>query len=388
MGFARRLLRSVPGGAALPPEGPSVFGPNGTHWPSDTPRTGHANVVDVSCSWAAIGSAISAVSAGQAAAGTLIRVAPGTLAGSGDGVTSGATPVLGGVGNAAWSQKVLIAPRDGWGTVNIASGVRINDVHGVTFARINGTTLILTNCGDMNWAQSKLTLGIKTFADAANVTNCNIYEMIMPNSIMTENDSSQYRASAGYYIRNCTWEGCYIAPLFRPTGSSSHLDSLQMFGAGWYRGLTLRDCLFFGSQNCALQGGGYYPDDPYIGQPFVTLDHSMLVSQALAEQLRYSIPPGTDNGSNQVINGSGESPANGGSRTWYAFDSYVLGSMHTTEWVTISNSYTSYSPAVSGNPATTGAWVYENWSTKTPAQFDAMVGSEPDDTYLASIWAS
>lgn len=378
---ARRLQRTTKTEES-PPSYTLSYGPNGTHWPSDTPRTGHTNIVDVACTWSAISSAISAVSGAQASAGTLIRVAPGTLTGTGDGVTSGATPALGSVGSAAWSKKVLVAPRDGWGTVTIASGVRINDVHGVTFARINGTTIIFTNCGDLNWAQSKMTLGIKTFADAANVTNNNIYEMIMPNSVATENDSCQYRASAGYYIKDCVWEGCYIAPLFRPTGSASHLDSLQLFGAGWYRGLTFRDCLLFGSQNCALQGGGYQGDDPYMGQPFITLDHTMLVCQSLAAQLRYDVPAGTDYGSTQVINGPGEPGP------WYAYDSYVLGSMHTTQWTTISNSYTSYSPAVTNNPAVSGAWVYESWASKTPAQFDAMVGPEPDNAYLASIWTS
>lgn len=206
--------------------------------------------------------------------------------------------------------------------------------------------------------------------------------MAMLDSVATENDACQYRASAGYYIKDCVWEGCYLAPLFRPTGSASHLDSLQMYGDGWYRGLTLRDCLFFGSQNCALQGGGYNTGDPYMGQPFVTLEHTILVCQSLATQMRYSIPSGVDYGSTQVINGPGEPGP------WFSYDSYVLGSMHTTLWTTISNSYASYAAAVTNNTATTGAWVYQDWSSKTPAQFDAMVGPEPDNTYLASVWAS
>lgn len=363
------------------PEVPTIaaFGPNGTHWPADTPRTGHAHVVDVACSWSAISTAIAAVTSQQASGGTLIRVAPGTLAGNGGNSTS--TPVVQNVGNGSWAQKVLVAPRDGWGTVTITSDARINNVQGVTFARFNGTSLMLTNCSNMNWAQSKLTTGLKTFANTANTTNCNVYEMVMPNSILTENDSCQYSASSGLSLRNCTWEGCYVAPLFRPTGSSSHLDTLQMFGAGFYRGLTLRDCLIFGSQNCALQGGGYNAGDPNLGQPFVTLNHTMLLCQQLAVQLRYSVPSGAEaTQGGQAINGPGEPGP------WFASDSYVLGSMHSSQWTTISNSYTSYADAVTGNPATNGAWIYESWSAKTPAQFDAMVGAEPNDAYLASVW--
>lgn len=389
MSIAARRIQRVKQTTTPPPQPSTTFGPDGTHWPASTPRTGHTNVVDVACSWSAISTAIGNVTSQQAAAGTLIRVAPGTLPGSGDGVTSGATPMLQNVGSSSWSQNILVAPRDGWGTVSIASGIRIHNVHGTTFARFNGSTIIFTSCGDMSWAQSKMSLGIKTFADNDDVEHCNIYEMVMLNSRADENDACQYRAGTNHYIRNCTWEGCYIAPLFRPTGSSAHLDTFQMFGNGWYRGLTFRDCLIFASNNCAVQGGGFFTNDPYLGQPFVTFDHSMLVSQALAAQLRYSVPSGATGGGSQAINGSGESPTNGGSRTWYAYDSYILGSMHTTEYVTIQDSYTSYSGAVGGNQATNGAWVYDSsWGSKTPSQFDAMVGPEPDDTYLATIWAS
>lgn len=369
-------------GGSISPAGELLFGPNGTHWPSDTPRTGHANVVDVACNWSAIATAIGNVSPSQAAAGTIIRVAPGTLPGTSDGVTSGATPVLQNVGSSSWSQKVLVAPRDGWGTVSIASGVRIHNVHGVTFARINATTIIFTSCSDMNWAQSKMNLGIKTFADDDNVTNCNMYEVAMLNSRADESDSCQYRASDGYYIKDCVWSGCYLAPLFRPTGSSAHLDTFQMFGGtesnhAFYRGLTLRDCIFFGSSNCALQGGGYYADDPYLGEAFVTLDHTMLLSQSLSVQLRYSVPENTDSGSSQAINGAGEPGP------WYAYNSYLMGTLHSTQWNTVSNSRTNLGVS---NSIINGLWMNEDWSSMTPLEFDELVGAEPNDAYLMSIW--
>lgn len=364
----------------LPPEPPALpsFGPNGTHWPSDTPRTGHTHVIDVACSWAAIQTAISGVTNLQASQGTLIRVAPGSLVGSIETPFSTGPAAIQNVGSDLWSTKVLVAPRDGYGSV-ITGTHRFQNVRGVTFAHFIGESWMLRDCGNFNLVQTKMNTGLKVYADTMTVTNCNIYEVAMINSRASEEDSCQYRASNGNQIRQCVWEGCYLAPLFRPTGSPSHLDTFQMFGEGYYRGLTLRDCLFFGSNNCALQGGGYDVSDPNLGQPFVTLDHTMLVSQALAQQVRYALPPGTTGGTGQVINGPGEPGA------WYANDSYVMGTLHSTQWNTVTNTRTN--PGIV-NPITNGAWVYDDWSTKTPAEFDAIAGSEPNDAYLASIWAA
>lgn len=352
------------------------YGPNGSHWPADTPKTGHAHVIDVACSWSAIQTAIGAVTLNQANAGVFIRVAPGSLVGSRESTTSGGTAAIENVGSSAWTTKVLVAPRDGYGTVTTGSH-KFQNIHGVTFARFVGASWMLRDCADFNLAHTKLSVGLKTYADTANVSNCNVYEVAMINSRADEEDSCQYRASASCYIKDCVWEGCYLAPLFRPEGSSAHLDTLQMFGAGYYRGLTLRDCLFFGSNNCALQGGGYQTDDPYMGEPFVTLDHTILLSQAFSVQLRYSIPSGTTGGGSQAINGPGEPGP------WYAYDSYLMGSLHSTQWNTVTNTRTNVGVS---NSIANGSWINESWSSMTPAAFDTMVGDEPDDNYLDSIW--
>lgn len=372
--MARRLQRVTTTSGILPPE--TSFGPNGTHWPSDTPKSGYTHVFDVACSWSAISSAIAGVSNSQASQGTLIRVAPGSLVGSIETTNSGGTPAIQNVGSSSWTTKVLVTPRDGYGTV-VTGSHKFQNVRGVTFARFIGDSWMLRDCSNFNLAWTKLNVGLKTYADTMNVENCNIYEVAMINSRADEEDSCQYRASESYYIKDCIWEGVYLAPLFRPVGSSSHLDTLQMFGAGYYRGLTLRDCLFFGSNNCALQGGGYQISDPYIGQPFVTLDHTMLVSQSLAVQLRYSIPSGATGSGGQAINGPGEPGP------WFAHNSYLMGSLHSTQWNTVTNTRT-----ITGvsNSIMNGSWAHESWSSLTPAAFNALVGPEPDDSYLASIW--
>ena len=98
------------------------FGPNGTHWPSLVPTPfmyddNVANTIVVDPNWNAIKNAINSLSDAQVAAGALILVKPGTLPGNGAG--SGSVPMLQDIGSLTWNQRVTVAPRDGYGTVNI-----------------------------------------------------------------------------------------------------------------------------------------------------------------------------------------------------------------------------------------------------------------------------
>ena len=146
------------------------FGPNGTHWPAHTPWIGAAaaHTVDVDCTWAAIAAAIQAVTTEQAGAGVHIRVRPGTLPGNGS--SSGSTPVLRGMGDATWGQNVLVSPLEGWGSVTISAPARLRDVHGVTFARINGDRMLLTNGTRSAWAQSRFATGFSIASSYNTVT--------------------------------------------------------------------------------------------------------------------------------------------------------------------------------------------------------------------------
>ncbi len=348
------------------------YGPNGTHWPANTPKSGHATVLRVACTWAAIGRAIAGVTASQAAGGVLIRVANGTLPGG---------TVLQNLGSASWSKNVLVTPENGWGTVTIRDTATIRNVRGVTFARLNAHHIRLIDCSRTNWAQSKLTLGMRTYAESTAVTQCNSYEVVMPVSKADPTDPFSYAASRGGSISNCLWEGCYGAAVFRPVGSSAHLDTFQMFGDGSYRGLTIRDSIFFGGNNCGLQIGGSSTADPARGTDFLVLDHSMVLSQAMSVRTRYKLPSGASGGGSQAINGAGE--------PWQLSainSSYVLGSMHVTQWKRIADSYTSHSRAVTGNPARTGRWAYQSsLESLSASQLDSM-SPTPTDAYLSSIW--
>jgi hypothetical protein len=360
--------------AGIPASRPS-YGPNGTHWPSHTPRTDFGRVINVACTWSAIRGALASVSANDAAQGVHIQVAPGTLSGGGHDVISN-------VGSANWSKNVLVSPRDGWGTVTISDTANLRNVRGVTFARINAYHLRLIDCTRSAWAHSKLTLGLRTYAQAGSVSQCNAYEVVMPVSKCDPTDPFSYAASAGATLNHCVWEGCYGAAVFRPKGSGAHLDTFQMFGSGSYRGLLIKDSIFFGGNNCGLQIGGSSTADPLRGTDFLILDHSMVLSQAMSVATRYPVPYGADGGGGtQAINGAGEpyqlSAING---------SYVLGTMHVTRWKRISDSYTSSAPAVTRNPARTGAWTYEPKLASMKAASLNSVAPVPTDSYLRSIW--
>ena len=357
------------------------FGPNGTHWPAHTPWIKDAvTTVEVACTWAAIRTALLAVTASQAAAGVHIKVRPGTLPGL--GASSGSKAVLQGLGSAQWAKNVLVSPRDGWGSVIITEPARLREVYGVTFARINGVDVLLTNCTRSAWAQSVMSDGLSMASSyGATTSQCGAYEIVMSNVKSDISDPLGYAAGADCVLTDSVWDGCYSAPVFRPSGATDHVDTLQMYGSGWYRGLTVRDTTFFGSLNCALQIGGMRDDDPNKGTRFLTVDHSILTSQATALRVRYPTPAGADTPSMaQAINGIGED------FQLYANDSYIFGSMYRSKWGGVSNTKVSYGQAVSRNPVASGKWTVDSSMDSWGAsQFDALVPT-PTDAYLKSIW--
>ena len=214
------------------------YGPNGTHWPANTPQLGSTfgKVVDVACDWTAIGKAIAAVTDAEIDKGVHIRVAPGTLPGF--GASSGSQAAIKGIGRGTATKNILVSPKNGWGTVTIADSVRLVGVKGVTFARINGRFILLTDCSRTSWAQSKVGFGFRMTSSNGVTSECNAYEVVMADAKIDINDPFGYAAGTGSMITQSVWEGCYCAPVFRPSGATDHIDTLQMYGNGAYRGLT------------------------------------------------------------------------------------------------------------------------------------------------------
>jgi hypothetical protein len=358
------------------------YGPNGTHWPANTLQidSTFGKVIDVPSDWTAIGKAIASVTDTQIAAGVHIRVAPGTLPGY--GASSGSTAALKGVGRGTAAKNILVSPKNGWGSVTVADSVRLIAVKGVTFARIDGRFILLTDCSRTNWAHSKVSYGFRMTASSGIVRECSAYEVVMADTKADISDPFGFAAGTNSMITDSLWEGCYCAPVFRPAGASDHIDTLQMYGNGAYRGLTIRDSTFFGALNSALQLGGPKSQDPDLGTPFVTLDHAILTSQVVATRVRYPAPQGSYTPTiGQAINGSGESGQ------LFAMDTYVFGSMYTTQWGTVENSFTSYSKAPANNTAVSGAWKYDaSMSSWGADRFDELTPT-PTDEYLRTIWA-
>ncbi|UOE44325.1 hypothetical protein [Agromyces larvae] len=357
------------------------FGPNGTHWPAHTPVPGGPGVrtVDVDCTWKAIGAAIAAATDADIAQGLHVRVRPGALPGF--GAAASAAPVLANLGKATWPKNVLVSPRDGWGTVTIADSMRLDRVLGVTFARFTARFILLTDCSRTCVAQTKVQTGLRITASKTDVTQCDVYEVVMPDSRIDTNDPFGYATGEGASLSASTWEGCYIAPVFRPAGGDQHLDALQMYGRGFTRGLTVRDSVVFGGLNCALQLGGPHPNDPNLGTPYFTLDHSIAAAQLFAVRTRYPTPDGAHQATlAQAINGTGE-PGQ-----LYAYDSLVLGSLYDTSWGEVQRSATSYLKARSKNPSRSGGWnVDPSLSEWSAADIDALA-PRPTDDLLARIW--
>jgi hypothetical protein len=258
---------------------------------------------------------------------------------------------------------------------------RLRAVQGVTFARFTADFVGLADCSGTAWAQSKLNQGLRIYAEEGDVRDCSVYEAVVPAMKVEEQDPFAYVAGAGTTLTDSTWEGCYSAPIYRPRGSKAHLDTLQMFGEGFYRGLTLRDSVFFGAHNSALQLGQVNDNDPGRGTPFVTLDHSLLICQTVANATRYPAPDGAElPPRDQVINGAGEPGELNATR------SVVIGTLYTTQWGQVSRSYTSTERAVGLNKARNGGWQYDADLDKPSKGFIDLLSHSCDDDYLASIW--
>lgn len=356
--------------------GDRPLGPDGTHWPDDTPRpSSELPTIEVDCRWDGIAAALARVDAAQAAAGLQIVVKPGTLSDNRGRV------LLEDVGSTDWERKVLVTPRDGWGSVTMVGQTRLRAVHGVTFARFNADFVGLIDCSQTNWAQSRLSQGLGVYSERSDTAQCNIYEAVMPSMKVDVQDPFAYVAAEGTSLSDSTWSGCYSAPIYRPLGSDSHLDTFQMYGKGFYRGLTLKDTVLFGSHNSGLQLGGTHANDPNLATPFATIDSCLLVSQLVANRTRYPAPVGAEQPPrDQVINGSGEP------EQLFASNSVVLGTMYNTQWGAVSNSYTSSSRAPEVNESREGSWIYSAHLDGFPNELIDALSMNPSDEFLAAIW--
>lgn len=354
-------------------------GPNGTHWPSVIPTpfmydTTVPNIVDVACSWSAISTAIAAVTPAQAAAGVLIRVAPGSLPGNGAGST--ATPVLQNLGSSSWSKRVTVAPRDGYGTVTMSAGIRIFKVHGVCFAGFIGTGWQHHACNRSAVAWTKLTAWLGSYGTAGETTtDVEFVEVVLPTYYVGTGDTADIYSGGGN-ISNYRLTGCYMAPRYRPPGPS-HTDTLQFAtgsGGGTYSNMQLRDSAFFASSNAAVQTGSM------IGMSVT----NCYVAAGATSLTRYPFPAGanTDSGeARKIFNGGNAASGYNATNSIFIGDSVYSLPAGSHLWSTVSNTKTDRVYPTDQQPIT-GSWTVDT----TMGPTNPTMPPEPTDAYLNSIW--
>lgn len=375
------LLLLPPAASAKPTRIPS-FGPNGTHWPELIPTPFMyddtvANIVQVPCSWAAIRTALQAVTTNQANSGTLILVAPGTLTGNGNG--SGDTPVLENLGSAAWGQRVTIAPRDGYGSVKWKDGVRFLRVFGVCFAgfeSIGISGVKLQGCRRSALAWIKCTGHFGVYGTSGIVTEgVEIVEVVQPNYYVSNSDSADIFAGGGN-IDGWRFDGCYHAPRFYEypyTGGKPHTDTFQFAAAsgGDYSNMTLRDGAYFSSNNCAIQTGNL---------DGLNLINTYVVSGSASLSRYPHLPGSATEGTSNALNGSG--------KNFTAKDSVIIGGMaiNTTDssrpWTSVQNTRVNKTYGSSNQPLS-GSWTVDASLNENNSGMPPI----PTDSFLNSIWA-
>lgn len=358
----------------LPPRVPS-YGPNGTHWQPDTPWMHDSTVasVEVDCTWSAIKAALLAVTAEQAAAGFRILVRPGTL----NGGSSNSTVTISGAGSAAWVRRVLVRPRDGYGSVLVA-GARIRAVHGVTWAGFintaGGWRLEACQNGGASWLELRNGTWFKLMHRAGGAPLLGAYagEIVRTDVLVSGGDPADVwpPATDGGPLDNIVapvLEGWHLSPNYRPAGSTAHTDTLQLepYAGARVRGGTLRDMALFGSSNCAVQLNAL--DD-------AVLDHSYL-TECESHQARYPWPAGADATNGNCLNGDGHRLT---LRDCVVIGNAALGAADAVREVTGTLSK-SGGRAPTGN----GAWIVD------PTLSDDTYAGRPvtpTPAYLASIW--
>ncbi|KJL40331.1 hypothetical protein [Microbacterium trichothecenolyticum] len=377
-----RAATSTPTGATASlgspaglPQGPLAnagFGPNGSHWPSRTPRPSDRFdlVVEAECNWGAIGKAIAYVTERTTEGKGAVLVKPGTLPGNGAGSSS--TPVLQLVGQADRSYRVLVAPRDGSGSVTHTGSLRIDRVKGVSFVGFwpFPNSVVLTSVEDVAWAWSKGQAFNVTAGKGGPARRIELVECVTPELKITESDAWAFR-TAGSALEDVAVVGCYVAPSYKPAGSAAHCDTLQLSGDKPQTTVTVRDSVIFASTNAA-----FIPSAIAAG---VMFDHSLVVGGDRMLQ-RFPVPPEANaftSGFPSAVNGSGTVGILSARNS--TFIGPVRGEWATVESTTVSGSNLARSA--------TGGFTSDPSLSSIDATWLEKVTPVPTDERLRAVWA-
>jgi chitodextrinase len=386
------------------PQRVKSFGPNGSHWPElvETPfpyDNSIPHVFEVDASWTAIRAKLQAITAAQANEGALILVRPGLNIAppSGTAVDSKAYKiVLKDLGSKAWTKRVTIAPRDGYGSVSFSDKLRFENVHGVALAGFlynSSVRLMDTARFAVAWSVFKDNFVVFSSNTAVTLSEVELVEIVIPDSKTAEADTANV-FDVGGKVAHVHLIGSYLAPRFLPTNSDAHVDTWQ-YGASCdgqrcnnrYSDMFITDSVIYGSANASVQTGR-------INR--LKFDHALILNGA-ASFAKYPKPAGTGSGAFSTINGSGSNLE--------ALDSIFSGPLNINDatidrndptkshvWSLVQNTkVTSLRTSIGSNGATGTNVPKVGAFTVDPDLASKIVhppkpSSNPNDAFLRCIW--
>lgn len=346
------------------------YGPNGTHFPDDVPWMGDTAETELvaECDWADIGEHISTLTAAQVLAGAVIRVRPGTLYGDGSGTSS--PPMLAELGDPAWERNVLICPLEGFGTVTIQDGIRLDRCSRLSFyGFLSEESFVLTNCASLTVGWSRFS-GMGVTRGGSNIA---FYELVL-GFRRDSNDTAGVRPTDDYAMTNILRSGCVFGPSVKPAGSDAHSDTIQLEGTGTgeFGPFITEDCVDYGSSNAA--------ELLHTGLTRAEYRHSLI----LANRLPWTVFP--------LESGDYDGEPNafaGGCRDVRLFDCTVVGAVGRMGFTEVRDSTLSYRPQDSQQPRDAGEWIVDEstaaWTGADIMSLQAL--SDYSNATLAATWA-
>lgn len=346
------------------------YGPNGTHFPDDVPWMGDTAPTELvaECDWQDIGSQISTLTAAQVAAGVVIRVRPGTLIGRGS--NSGSPPILSALGDLTWGRNVLICPLEGFGSVTIDGGIRLDKCARLSlYGFVSSEPFVLTQC-------ACLQIGWSRFG-AMNVTRggteIGFYELVVGFRRNPE-DTAAVRPTEAYEMTDIVRSGCVFGPSVKPAGSGAHCDTIQLEGTGTgdFGPLFTEDCVDFGSSNAAeLLSSGLERAE---------YRHSLILAGQLPWTV-FPLEPGDYEGEPNAFSG--------GCPDVRLVDCVVVGAVGRMGFTHVRETTLSYQPQSSQQPRDEGEWIVDESSAAWTGDHIMSLQSLPDysNESLAATWA-
>lgn len=253
---------AVPTAPEPEPAGPvSAVGPDGTHWPENTPRADEARVVKVNPTWAAISAAIKAEA--KTSDEVVICVTPGTITG-GNGSGSSAKGVIQDVGNANRASRILVDACDGVGTVKTAGdkGIAFVGVRGVSIVGIDmgSTSVMLRNVESFGFGYTTVGTLLVTANGGRGVRDADVVEVVAGTEAVAGAgyDRMEVKSADGYDVDGLTFSGLYAAPHYKARGSNAHTDTIQFVttsGDGTMTDIVIEDSAVFASSNQGIIAG-------------------------------------------------------------------------------------------------------------------------------------